>query len=131
LGEANCVARLGDLALRRGDADEARRRCQDALPLYRRAGDVLGEANCTLRLGDLALRRADADDARERFEEALALYAKIPELYSMGLSHRRLAKLARDVDAQRHHVAAARELWMRAGRLDLVAKLDAETGRGA
>src|SRR6185369_16853734 len=123
--------RFGEIALRRGELDEARRRYQEALPLFRRVQDALGEANCVARLGDLALRRADADDARERFEEALALYAKIPELYSMGLSHRRLAKLARDVDAQRHHVAAARELWMRAGRLDLVAKLDAETGRGA
>jgi hypothetical protein len=125
LGEANCVARLGDLALRRGDVEEARARCLAAGPLYRRAGDVLGEANCALRLGDLALRGADPAEARERFHEALATYARIPEPYSMGLCHRRLARLAADEAARRRHVAAARELWTSAGRLDMVAKLDA------
>jgi len=128
LGEANCVARLGDLALKRGEVDEARHRYQDALPLYRRAGDVLGEANCTLRLGDLALKRADEDEARARFEEALALYARLPEPYSMGLTHRRLARLSPDERQRQRHVAAARELFVRAGRHDLAAKLDAETG---
>jgi nucleoside phosphorylase/predicted negative regulator of RcsB-dependent stress response len=126
LGEANCVARLGDLALKRGDADEARHRYQDALPLYRRAGDVLGEANCVLRLGDLALKRGDPDEARDRFEEALAIYARIPEPYSMGLTHRRLARLAPDERLRRRHNEAARELWVRAGRHDMVAKIDQE-----
>lgn len=129
LGEANCVARLGDLALRRGEVDEARHRYQDALPLYRRAGDVLGEANCTLRLGDLAQKRGDDDEARARFEEALALYAQIPEPYSMGLTHRRLSRVAPDARLRRRHVETARELWARAGRHDLAAKLDAELGR--
>ncbi|APR84868.1 TPR repeat protein [Minicystis rosea] len=128
LGEANCVARLGDLALKRGDADEARGRYQDALPLYRRAGDALGEANCELRLGDLAIKRADADEAGTRFEVALGLYAQIPEPYSMGLIHRRLARLAPDDRRRRRHLEAARELWIRAGKLDLVAKIDAELG---
>ncbi|MFT3774660.1 MAG: tetratricopeptide repeat protein [Minicystis sp.] len=131
LGEANCVARLGDLALRRGDAEEARHRYQDALPLYRRAADVLGEANCVLRLGDLAHKRSDLDEARARFEVALGLYAELPEPYSMGLTHRRLARLAPDERLRRRHLEAARELWVRAGRQDLVAKLDAELGRPA
>jgi nucleoside phosphorylase/predicted TPR repeat methyltransferase len=126
LGEANCVARLGDLALKRGDADEARHRYQDALPLYRRAADVLGEANCELRLGDLARKRGDAEDARARFEVALNLYAQLPERYSMGLIHRRLGQLAPDERLRRRHTEAARELWVAAGRHDLVTKLDAE-----
>ena len=130
LGEANCVARLGDLALKRSEAEEARRRYQEALPLYRRAGDVLGEANCVLRLGDVALRRADEADARERFTEALALYGRIPEPYSMGMTHRRLARLATEPLERRRHVEAARELWLGLGRRDLVVKLEAELGRG-
>jgi len=130
LGEANCVARLGDLALKRADGEEARDRYQEALPLYRRAADVLGEANCVLRLGDLALRRADHADARERFTEALALYARVPEPYSMGMTHRRLARLAEEPLARRHHVEAARALWLGLGRRDLVVKLEAELGRG-
>jgi nucleoside phosphorylase len=129
LGEANCVARLGDLALKGEEIEEAKRRYQDALPLYRRAGDGLGEANCVLRLGDLALRRAEDAEARERFEEALGIYAKIPEPYSMGMTHRRLARLSDELDERGRHVAAARELWTRIGRKDLVAKLEAELGK--
>ena len=46
LGEATCIERLGDIALRRSDHDTARGRYEEALPLYRSVGDVLGEANC-------------------------------------------------------------------------------------
>jgi tetratricopeptide (TPR) repeat protein len=126
LGEANCVARLGDVALRRGDAEEARRRHGEALPLYRRAGDVQGEANCVLRLGDLAQKRGDVEEARAQFEEALGLYAHVAEPYSMGMTHRKLARLAPDERLRRRHLEAARELWARAGRADLTAKIDAE-----
>lgn len=129
LGEANCVARLGDVARSRGDAEEARRRHGEALPLYRRAGDVQGEANCVLRLGDLAQKRGDLDEARAHFEEALGLYAQVAEPYSMGLTHRKLARLAPDDRLRRRHLTAARELWARAGRADLTAKIDAELAR--
>ena len=80
LGEANCILRLGDIALARSQHEQARSCYQEALPLYREVGDRLGEANCILRLGDIALDRADPEQARSRYEEALPLYRQVGEL---------------------------------------------------
>ena len=51
LGEANCIACLGDVALRSSDLDTARGYYQQALPLLQRVESVIGQANCLLGLG--------------------------------------------------------------------------------
>jgi hypothetical protein len=80
------------------------------LPLHRRGGDILGQANCIRSLGDIAKARSDYEGARQRFEEALGLYEQIQEPYSIGWTHRRFARIARNDNERRQQVAAASRL---------------------
>jgi tetratricopeptide (TPR) repeat protein len=128
LGEANCIQRLGDIALRRSDHEAARRGYAEALPLYRRVGDVLGEANCIKGLGDIARERSDHEAAGRGYEEALSLYRRIPEPYSIGWTHVRLARLAAEPDERLRHAREARVNWQLSRRDDLVKSLETEFG---
>jgi tetratricopeptide (TPR) repeat protein len=124
LGEANCIQGLGDIALARSDYDTAAARYDESLPLYRQVNNVLGEANCIISLGDIAHARSDDETAGARYEESLALYERIPEPYSIGQTHRRLAQMAVRPDERERHVEAARQAWSDIQRDDLVAALD-------
>jgi tetratricopeptide (TPR) repeat protein len=123
IGEANCIKGLGNIALACSDRDAACKAYEQALPLYQQVGDILGEANCIRSLGDIALARSDHDAARTKFLEALRLYERIPEPYSVGHTHRRLARMVRG-KARDGHIAAARSAWSSINRADLVASLD-------
>jgi hypothetical protein len=81
------------------------------------------EANCIVGLGDIARERSDHDAARAAYEQALPLFASIEEPYSVGLIHRRLARVADDPETRRTHVSEARKAWLKIGRQDLAAKL--------
>ncbi|MEO5725907.1 MAG: tetratricopeptide repeat protein, partial [Byssovorax sp.] len=124
LGEANCIHRLGDIALERSTYEGARTLYEAALPLYRRVGSVLGEAHCILSLGSLARVRSDRDSARALFERALHLYQRLPDPYSVGSAHEKLAQVTEDAELRRKHLEAARAAWTSIGRADLVALLE-------
>jgi hypothetical protein len=88
----------------------------------------LGEANCILRLGDIALESSQLHSARARFEEALQLFTRISEPYSIGTTHRRLARLASDTYERTAHVNTAIAAWEQIQRDDLIAAIKSEFG---
>jgi tetratricopeptide (TPR) repeat protein len=92
--EAECLRRLGNIALYHSDHDAAQARYEEALPLFRRVRSVLGEANCILRLGDIALARLDHDAARARCEEALPLYRRIGHVLGEANCIQRIGNIA-------------------------------------
>ena len=74
---ANCIKRLGDIALRRSDHAGAKARYEEAVPIYREVGSKLGEANCIQSLGDIALARSDHAGAKASYEEAVPMFREV------------------------------------------------------
>ncbi|WP_224371685.1 phosphorylase family protein [Hyalangium versicolor] len=75
--QAECLHKLGVLALARPDHLKARESFEQALALYRQLEDVKGEARCIQRLGDISLERAEYTDASRRFGDAYSIYIKV------------------------------------------------------
>ena len=72
-----------------------------------KVGSLQGQTNCIESLGDIALQRSQEAEARKNFEAALILYERIEEPFSIGWTHRRLARLS-DGSERSRHVEAAR-----------------------
>ena len=53
IGEGNCILGFGDIARARSDHEEARAHDEEALALYRKAGQTQNEALCLDRLKSL------------------------------------------------------------------------------
>ncbi len=98
----------------------ARQRYEAALPLYQKVGALLGEANCIQSLGDIDEAVGETALACRRWRDALALYARIPEPYSIGGTHLRLARRAATPAEAAEHRQAARQAWASIGRQDLI-----------
>jgi tetratricopeptide (TPR) repeat protein len=123
LGEVYCMKGMGDMARDRSDHEGAKAHYEEALPLFRQIGDVLPEADCIERLGDMAMDRFDHEQARARYEEALRLFLRLEDPYSIGVMHRRLARIATSAAERSRHWHAAEEAWTGIGRDDLIREL--------
>ena len=120
LQQARTWSALGTLAADRSDHDGARARYEQALPLFRQAGDVVGEANCIKGLGNIALARSDHDGARTRFEEALPLYRQARDVLGEANCIRSLGAIAlerSDHDGARARFEQALPLYRQAGEV--------------
>ena len=110
---------FGHIAYYRSDLDGARARYEQALPLYRQAGDVVGQANCISRLGDIALARSDYDGARARYEQALPLYRQAGDVREANCISRLgdIALARSDLDGARARYEQALPLYRQAGNV--------------
>ncbi|HEX8434616.1 tetratricopeptide repeat protein, partial [Archangium sp.] len=128
LGRANCIQSLGDIAFARSQYEEAQQRYEEALLLYEKIGHVLGRANCIRSLGDIDFARSQHEEGRRLYEQSLSLYMHIPEPYSIGQTHRQLARVAPNAEECRRHITAAQQAWESIDRPDLVQQLHDEFG---
>lgn len=113
LGEANCVKRIADVALRRSDHATAQKSYEIAMPLYQSVGDVVGivgEANCIKGLGDLALACGEYGPAQDAYKRALPLYRKVNNVRGAANVILRLG----DIAVHRSKYAKARAAYQQA-----------------
>ena len=94
LAEAYAHAGLGLLATARGDFEVATPHLEEALPLFREAGEHGMAAQTPTWLGTILLLQGDHEGARRRFEEGLALARGLGERVSMHNALFNLAQLA-------------------------------------
>lgn len=127
-GVAQCIRRLGDIAFITSDLVTAQELYEQSLAIYRRMGSLWGEAHFIKSMGDIALRRSDQAEAQRNFEAALALFERMEEPLWIGLIHLRLARLAENESKRNQHIQAARAIWERIDRPDLIRKLEEEFG---
>ncbi len=104
----------------RGDRVGANRAFEDALSLYRSAGNARGEASCIGFLGEMAFYGTDYARARDLTEKSIALYRKSGDVMGEATGHVRLGDIAfysRDRATAVKHYDQAVVLYRRIGSI--------------
>jgi hypothetical protein len=122
LGQANCIRGLAEIAHAHFDYALARARCEEALALYRRIGNVPGEAGTCVLIGCIKQREGDSSglaDVNNGFE----LFFKTADSKDRALDGWRALHLAftcNDALEARKHLDDVKSAWLAIGRYDLI-----------
>lgn len=117
-GQASCIRRLGDLAMRTDDLSAADQHFQAALKLFTQIDAKLGQANTLVSQAAVLDARGDLDAVQRNFSTALQVFGGMGDVYSQALTYGTIAEMwlrhARAKDAYR--------AWAR--RIALIATLE-------
>jgi len=94
--------KLGDVAVKIGDDEQAKDQFEQALVKFRVTGFVPAQADCLVRLAKLAMRQSAAQEASSRYEEAMGLYGEAEDEERRMLCFKALKELTNDVPPIQH-----------------------------
>ena len=104
-GSALGIANIGNAERMRRNFEAARECYEEALEIFRGAGDRVNEAWALSHLGDLARDLGDVESARAQHREGLGIFTELQHKRGMSAELLELAQLAAAAEA--HHEAAA------------------------
>jgi len=91
--EAHTLKKLGDMAVKSGDDQQAKDQFEQALVKFRLTGIVPAQADCLVRLAEVAVRQSARQEAISRYEEAMGLYCEAEDEERRTLCSRALQEL--------------------------------------
>jgi tetratricopeptide (TPR) repeat protein len=94
--QATWIGQLGNVALLRGDYDEAARQYQRALEVFERIGDQAGMATSYHQLGMIAQERGDYDEAARQYQRSLDIRERLGNQAGIASSYHQFGLLAQD-----------------------------------
>lgn len=92
--EARALSDTATLYYQRGDLDGSEKLMREAIPVFRRIGDVQGVTTVSSNLGDIFLARARLDDAERALSDALPGYREIGDKDGVALTLNDLGQIA-------------------------------------
>ena len=101
IGIAMSQGRSATFSLRRGDRDDARRRHEEALEIFRMFGDARGVARTQMFIGDIAALDGDLAEAERLYRESIDQRWALGDRSGLATACDRLARLASVSDAER------------------------------
>jgi tetratricopeptide (TPR) repeat protein len=100
--EAHTLKKLGDMAVKVGDDEQAKDLFEQALVKFRLTGIVPAQADCLVRLAEVAMRQSACQEAISRYEEAMGLYCEAEDEERRTLCSNALQELAEVVPRTSH-----------------------------